>query len=166
MAQAEPRLKAIQFRLIATAADLSGDLGLQPTNLDGRAGILPTVPRLAGLGFQGDLPGDNGLERAPFTAAPIYNIQPPSALSGSRRSRSRSPRPALLVDTPLEPYHNVRRVMRFRTATCRKNSCLGWAGLPTRAAPALTSDITPACAPILAPCPMRICPAIATCPPT
>ena len=97
----------------------------------------------------------------------ITTFSRPQRCPGSRRrSRSRSPRPALLVDTPLEPHHSPRRVMRFRTATCRKNSCLGWAGLPTRAAPALTSDITPACAPILAPCPMRICPAIATCPPT
>jgi len=76
MAQAEPRLKAIQFRLIATAADLSGDLGLQPANLDGRAGILPTLPRLAALGFQGELPGDSGLKGAPCTAAPIYTALP------------------------------------------------------------------------------------------
>ena len=34
-------------------ADPSGDLGLLPANLDGRAGILPALPRLAALGFQG-----------------------------------------------------------------------------------------------------------------
>jgi hypothetical protein len=74
MARAEPRLKAIKFRHVETAVDLSGDLELQPANLNGRAGILPMLPRLAALGFQGELPGDSGFKAAPFTAAPIHNI--------------------------------------------------------------------------------------------
>jgi hypothetical protein len=168
MAPAEPRPKAIEFRLVATAVELSGDPELQPANLDGRASILPTLPRLAALGFQGDLPGGSGFKGAPITASPIYNISAAlSAVPGHDGGAGRA-RQDRRCWWPLrvEPRHSPRRVMCFRTATCRKNSCLGWAGLPTRAAPAGTSDITPACAPILAPCPMRMCPAMAACPPT
>jgi hypothetical protein len=45
------------------------DLELQPANADDRAGTLPTLPRLAALGFQGDLLGDSGFKGAPFAAA-------------------------------------------------------------------------------------------------
>ena len=97
--------------------------------------------------------------------------------STERRRRPTFPCPTMTAPDPDQTFlarhalrvglrHNPRRAMRFRTATCRKNCCLGWAGLPTRAAPAGTSDITPACAPILAPCPMQMCPAMAACPPT
>src|SRR5919202_1441842 len=40
------------------------DLELHPANTDDRAGILPTLPRLAVLGFQGDPLGDGGLKGA------------------------------------------------------------------------------------------------------
>src|SRR3954447_8058359 len=46
-------------------------LELQPANVDDRAGTLPTLPRLAGLGFQGDLLGDSGFKGAPFAAAAL-----------------------------------------------------------------------------------------------
>jgi hypothetical protein len=35
------------------------------------AGILPTLPRLTALGFQGDLLGDSGFKGAPFAAAAL-----------------------------------------------------------------------------------------------
>jgi hypothetical protein len=35
---------------------------LQPANVDDRAGALPMLPRLAALGFQGDLLGDSGFK--------------------------------------------------------------------------------------------------------
>jgi len=47
------------------------DLELQPANADDRAGTLPALPRLAGLGFQGDLLGDRGFKGAPFAAAAL-----------------------------------------------------------------------------------------------
>ena len=47
------------------------DLELRPANTDDRAGILPTLPRLAALGFQGDLLGDSGFKGAPFAAAAL-----------------------------------------------------------------------------------------------
>src|SRR3982751_1375048 len=47
------------------------ELELQPANTDDRAGILPTLPRLAALGFEGDLLGDSGFKGAPFSAAAL-----------------------------------------------------------------------------------------------
>lgn len=58
------------------------------------------------------------------------------------------------------------RTMRFNAITWRKNSFRGCAGLPSNTAPAGTSEMTPACAPICAPCPISRCPAIAAWPPT
>ena len=76
MAQTEPRSKVIRIRFVVTAADLSADSELQPAKLDDRAGILPTLPRLAAPGFHGDLPvhsgfrhGDNQMD--PANARPI-----------------------------------------------------------------------------------------------
>ena len=76
MAQAERRSKAIEIRAVVITADLSGDAELQPAKLDDRAGILPTLPRLAAPGFHGDLPvhsgfrhGDNQMD--PANARPI-----------------------------------------------------------------------------------------------
>jgi hypothetical protein len=40
------------------------DLALHPADTDDRAGVLPTLPRLAALGFQGDLLGASGLKAA------------------------------------------------------------------------------------------------------
>lgn len=42
------------------------DLELQPANTDDRVGVLPMLPRLAALGFQGDLLDDGGFKGAPF----------------------------------------------------------------------------------------------------
>jgi transposase len=47
------------------------DLTLRPANVDDRAGLLPLLPQLAGLGFQGDLLGDSGFKGAPFAAAAL-----------------------------------------------------------------------------------------------
>ena len=47
------------------------DLELHPANTDDRAGILPTLPRLAALGFEGDLLGDSSFRGAPFAAAAL-----------------------------------------------------------------------------------------------
>ena len=47
------------------------DLELHPANTDDRAGILPTLLRLATLGVQGDLLGDSGFKGAPFAAAAL-----------------------------------------------------------------------------------------------
>jgi transposase len=45
------------------------DLELHPANTDDRAGILPMLPRLAALGFEGDLLGDSSFKGASFAAA-------------------------------------------------------------------------------------------------
>ena len=47
------------------------ELELHPANTDDRAGILPTLPRLAALGFEGDLLGDSSFKGAPFAAAAL-----------------------------------------------------------------------------------------------
>ncbi len=47
------------------------ELELHPANTDDRAGILPTLPRLAALGFEGDLLGDSSFRGAPFAAAAL-----------------------------------------------------------------------------------------------
>jgi len=47
------------------------DVALQPANGDDRAGLLPLLPHLAALGFQGDLLGDSGFKGAPFAAAAL-----------------------------------------------------------------------------------------------
>ena len=47
------------------------DLELHPANTDDRAGAVPMLPRLAALGFQGDLLGDSGFKGAPFAAAAL-----------------------------------------------------------------------------------------------
>ncbi len=45
------------------------DLEVTPANHDDRASALPMLPRLAELGFQGDLLADNGYKGEPFAAA-------------------------------------------------------------------------------------------------
>ena len=47
------------------------DLELRPANTDDRAGVLPMLPRLAELGFEGDLLGDSGFKGAPFATAAL-----------------------------------------------------------------------------------------------
>jgi Transposase DDE domain len=61
------------------------DLELGPANTDDRMGSLPILPRLAALGFQGDLLGDSGFTGAPFaTAALAYDIHVSVAPGGTR----------------------------------------------------------------------------------
>jgi transposase len=64
------------------------DLELQPANADDRAGTLPTLPRLAALGFQGDLLGDSGFKGTPFAAAALgHDIHVSVSLGGTRDGR-------------------------------------------------------------------------------
>jgi hypothetical protein len=64
------------------------DLELQPANTDDRAGILPTLPRLAALGFEGDLLGDSGFKGAPFAEAALeHDIHVSVSPGGTRDGR-------------------------------------------------------------------------------
>jgi transposase len=64
------------------------DLELQPANADDRASTLPTMPRLAALGFQGDLLGDSGFKGATFAAAAlVHDIHGSVSLGGTRDGR-------------------------------------------------------------------------------
>ena len=64
------------------------DLELQPANTDDRAGVLPTLPRLAALGFQGDLLGDSGFKGAPFAKAALtHDIHVSVSPGGTRDGR-------------------------------------------------------------------------------
>jgi transposase len=64
------------------------DLELQPANTDDRAGVLPMLPRLAALGFEGDLLGDSGFKGAPFAAAAIeHDIHVSISPGGTRDGR-------------------------------------------------------------------------------
>jgi len=64
------------------------DLELRPANTDDRAGTLPMLPRLAALGFQGDLLGDSGFKGAPFAAAALaHDIHVSVSPGGTRDGR-------------------------------------------------------------------------------
>ena len=64
------------------------DLELRPANTDDRAGVLPTLPRLAALGFQGDLLGDSGFKGAPFAKAALtHDIHVSVSPGGTRDGR-------------------------------------------------------------------------------
>jgi transposase len=64
------------------------DLELQPANTDDRAGTRPMLPRLAELGFQGDLLGDSGFRGAPFAEAALaYGIHVSVSPGGTRAGR-------------------------------------------------------------------------------
>src|SRR5215213_1446701 len=64
------------------------DLELGPANTDDRTGTLPILPRLATLGFQGDLLGDSGFTGAPFaTAALAHDIHVSVSPGGTRDGR-------------------------------------------------------------------------------
>jgi transposase len=64
------------------------DLELHPANADDRAGALPMLPRLAALGFQGDLLGDSGFKGAPFAAAALaHGIHVSVSPGGTRDGR-------------------------------------------------------------------------------
>ena len=64
------------------------DLELQPANTEDRTGVLPMLPHLAALGFQGDLLGDSGFKGVPFaTAALEDDIHVSVSPSGTRDGR-------------------------------------------------------------------------------
>src|SRR3712207_1394487 len=64
------------------------DLELQPANTDDWAGILPTLPRLAALGFEGDLLGGSGFKGAPFAEAALeHDIHVSVSPGGTRDGR-------------------------------------------------------------------------------
>jgi len=52
-------VKGIKLLVVCDKHGSLLDLELHPANTDDRAGILPTLPRLAALGFEGDLLGDS-----------------------------------------------------------------------------------------------------------
>ena len=83
--------KLVKGIKLFVASDKHGsllDLELQPANTDDRAGILPTLPRLAALGFEGDLLGDSGFKGAPFAAAALaHDIHVAVSPGGTREGR-------------------------------------------------------------------------------
>ncbi len=58
-------VKGIKLCVVCNKHGSLLDLELHPANTDDRAGILPTLPRLAALGFHGDLLGDSGFRARP-----------------------------------------------------------------------------------------------------
>jgi transposase len=83
--------KRVKGLKLFAACDKHGsllDLELQPANTDDRAGTLPMLPRLAALGFQGDLLGDGGFKGAPFAAAALaHDIHVSVSPGGTRDGR-------------------------------------------------------------------------------
>jgi transposase len=83
--------KLVKGIKLLVASDKHGsllDLELRPANTDDRAGILPTLPRLAALGFEGDLLGDSGFKGAPFAAAALaHGIHVSVSPGGTRDGR-------------------------------------------------------------------------------
>src|SRR3954453_8231336 len=83
--------KLVKGIKLCVASDKYGsllDLELHPGNTDDRAGILPTLTRLAPLGFQGGLLGDRGLKGPAFaTAAPEHDIHVTVSPGGTREGR-------------------------------------------------------------------------------
>jgi hypothetical protein len=60
------RVKGVKLVAICDKHGSLLDLELQPAHADDRAGPLPTLPRLAALGFQGDRLGDSGFGDSGF----------------------------------------------------------------------------------------------------
>jgi transposase len=82
-------VKGVQLFAVCDKHGSPLDLELQPANTDDRAGALPTLPRLAALGFQGDLLGDSGFKGAPFAAAAlVHDIHVSVSPGGTRDGRS------------------------------------------------------------------------------
>jgi transposase len=64
------------------------DLELRPANADDRAGTRPMLPRLAELGFKGDLLGDSGFRGAAFAEAALaHDIHVSVSPGGTRGGR-------------------------------------------------------------------------------
>jgi hypothetical protein len=59
-------IKGIKLHVVCDKHGSLIDLEVTPANHDDRASALPILPRLAKLGFQGDLLGDNGYKGQPF----------------------------------------------------------------------------------------------------
>jgi hypothetical protein len=62
-------IKGIKLHVVCDKHGSLFDLEVTPANHDDRASALPMLPRLAELGFQGDLLADNGYKGEPFAAA-------------------------------------------------------------------------------------------------
>src|SRR3954451_6418298 len=81
-------IKGIKLFVVSNKHGSLLDLELHPANTDDRAGILPTLPRLAALGFQGDLLGDSSFKGAPFAAAALaHDIHVSVSPGGTRDGR-------------------------------------------------------------------------------
>jgi transposase len=78
-------VKGIKVFLVSDKHGSLLDVELRPANTDDRAGILPTLPRLAALGFEGDLLGDSSFKGAPFAAAALAHDIHVSVSPGSTR---------------------------------------------------------------------------------
>jgi transposase len=64
-------IKGIKLSAVCDKHGSLLDLELAPANTDDRVGALPMLPRLAELGFQGDLVGDSGYKGRPFAQAAL-----------------------------------------------------------------------------------------------
>jgi hypothetical protein len=64
-------IKGIKLHALCDKHGSLLDLELTPANCDDRAGAGPMLPRLAELGFQGDLLGDSGYKGQPFAATAL-----------------------------------------------------------------------------------------------
>ena len=64
-------IKGIKLNAVCDKHGSLLDLELAPANTDDRAGVTPMLPRLAELGFQGDLLGDSGYKGMPFAQAAL-----------------------------------------------------------------------------------------------
>jgi len=81
-------VKGIKVCLVSDKHGSLLDVELRPANTDDRAGILPTLPRLAALGFEGDLLGDSSFKGAPFAAAALaHDIHVSVSPGGTRDGR-------------------------------------------------------------------------------
>src|SRR3954451_4254838 len=83
--------KLVKGIKILAVCDKHGSLlefELHLANTDDRAGSLPMLPRLAALGFQGDLLGDSGFKGEPFAAAALeHDIHVAVSPGGTRDGR-------------------------------------------------------------------------------
>ncbi len=64
-------VKGIKLHAICDKHGSLLDLELTPAHVDDRTGTRPVLPRLAELGFQGDLLGDSSFKGAPFATAAL-----------------------------------------------------------------------------------------------
>jgi len=81
-------VKGIKLFVVCDKHGSLFDVELHPANTDDRAGILPALPRLAALGFAGDLLGDSSFKGAPFaTAALEHDIHVSVSPGGTRDGR-------------------------------------------------------------------------------